>query len=175
MKKPFWLLTMNVIFFSVSLYSMELTLKESEILAVEYSFELQNLQQSMKITQLSYNLGLREYFPQLSFTFNDSRQVRHDSGDTDSLQLDLTINQPIFNGGRTIIQRKLSSIQLSIQSAGLEKKVEEIRDQVWKLYHQVMINRKKLELQNELLLLSRDQLNITEKNSNWEISRKSTY
>lgn len=163
MIKPFWLSALFLIYSTTSLFAMELTLRESEILAVDSSFELQNLQQSMSITHLSYNLGLREYLPQLSFTFNDSRQVRYDSVDTDSLQLGLTVNQPIFNGGRTIIQRKLSSIQLSIQGSGLAKKTEEIRDQVWQLYHQVMINRTKLELQNELLMLSRDQLDITEK------------
>ncbi len=149
--------------FSFRLSALELTLAEAEIIAINNSFQLQNIQQSMAVTQLSHQLSLREFLPQISFTYNNSRQVRYNSTDTDSIQLGMTVNQPLFNGGRTLIQRELSSIQLSIQSAGFEKQVEEIMDQVWQLYYQVMIYQKKLKLQKELLELSQNQLIITSK------------
>ncbi len=157
------LLWVIFIVFSIPVYAIELTLDDAGNMAISNSFQLQSIQQSMAITHFSHKLSIREFFPTVSFTYSDSRQVRYNSTDTDSIQLGLNLVQPIFNGGRSLIQRKLSAIQLSIQGAGLEKQTEEILDQVWQLYHQVMIYQKKLSLQKELFVLSQSQLDITQK------------
>lgn len=148
---------------SASLNAMDITLAESEILALENSFELHSQQLSMEVARLSYRLGIREYLPRISVTYSDSRQVKFDAPDTDNIQMGLTVNQLLFNGGRNIIQRKLASIQLNLENAGLAIKAQNLRDQVWQLYHKLTISRKKLELQKELLNLSRDQLAISVK------------
>ncbi len=161
MIKAIWLVF--ILFSQVNplVFAIELTLADAEGMAISHSFELQNLQQSMVVTHLSYQLSVREFLPQITLSFNDTRQVQYNSTDTESIQFGINWVQPIFNGGRSIIQRKLSAIQMSLQSAGLEKQVEEIMDQVWQLYHQVMIHGKKLDLQKELYVLSQSQLNIT--------------
>ncbi|WP_028975359.1 TolC family protein [Spirochaeta cellobiosiphila] len=161
MKRPIGLVCL--IFISVSLFPLEVTLDESEAMALNNSQELKNQQSSMEISHFSYQLGIRNFFPQFSFTYSNSRQTRYNSTDSDSIQLGVNIDQPIFDGGRTLIQRELTGIQLNLQSANLEKQRDSIRNSVWQLYHQVYITRQKLDLQRELYKISEEQLDITQK------------
>lgn len=88
--------------FSLPVFALELTLIDAGNMAVSHSFQLQSIQQSMAITYFSHKLSIREYLPTVSFTYSDSRQVRYNSADTDSLQLvPRPISSDIFSGDLT--------------------------------------------------------------------------
>lgn len=152
-----------ILFTSVTAFGRKITLDESEQLAINNSFQLQNSRQAASVAYLAHKLGIRDFLPQLSFTYSENRQVKYYNEDADSIQAGVTVTQPVYNGGKSVLQRKLSKVQLNLESASLAKQVEDIKDQVWQQYYQVMVYKKKLDLQEELFGLTQDQLSITKK------------
>lgn len=141
-------------------FGLELSLPAAERLAIESSPEIRNAREQISLAALKNQLDLRNFLPSIDLSYSSSRQTNFYAEDSDSIQLGIDISQPLFDGGRTLKSRKLTEIQLGLQASSLELQIEQLRNQVWKLYFSLLMNREKLKLQRELLEISIQQLSI---------------
>ena len=78
---------------------------------------------------LQNKLNLRSFLPSFDISFTSSRIANLHAGDSDSLKLGFNLNQPVFDGGRSLEALRLAEIQLNLQAAALEKQYRGIARQ----------------------------------------------
>lgn len=145
---------------------VRLDLFTAESLALANSTELNRLAQEHRNNLYSHRLSLRSYLPQVKLNYSDSRSVIVGSDDSNSLQMGVSLSQPLFNGGRTVLKRRLEGIQLGLKGAEQDQQRESLRDQVWQVFHSFITLKEKLRLQRELKVVSDEQFLITQTEHN---------
>ncbi|HAK46236.1 MAG TPA: hypothetical protein DCO79_10015 [Spirochaeta sp.] len=140
--------------------AVDISLEYAQRLAVQSSPQLRAAREQLELAALKHDLDIRAFLPTVSLSFSSGAQVNTGASDSDSLQFELGLNQPLFDGGRTFIARELTEIELELQAVLFEQQVEELRDGIWQLFYSLLLNREKMELQKELLDISIEQLEI---------------
>jgi outer membrane protein TolC len=141
-----------------------LDLEEAKARAENTSPDLRALNLQLLASNYSYQLGLRVFFPTLSIGFSQSDSVTYNSpADTTQKTVSFSLHQPLFDGGRTFFQREVQKLELTLQQYDYLKKREEIQDQTWQLFHQILLYEEKKRLQEELYRISLQQYEISKK------------
>ncbi len=154
-----------ILFFTsaVAVYSTGIDLDTAERLALESSKELIHAREQIELAALQNKLDIRSFLPSFDLSYSSGRQANLHSGDSESIQLGLSITQPLFNGGRGLEGLRLADVRLRMQAASLENSMEELRDSVWGFFYGLLLNEQKMDLQKELLDISVKQLSVTAK------------
>src|SRR4030042_5609976 len=84
---------------------MRIDLQTATTLAEANSFELNKLRYGVKGEQRRYRLQLRDYLPQVSLNYSDSKTVQYFAPDSRDITLSAALQQPLFRGGRPRIAR----------------------------------------------------------------------
>ena len=158
-----------IIFYSliaiISLSTQEtliLNLEQSSSLAVENSFELKKLNYSIGSEMQRYSLGKRNYFPKLSLNYSDTRNVQYYSQDSGNINMSLSAEQPVFNGGRTIMGRNIQKTNILLQKQNSLIQQDEIVDACYQQFYTYLMQEKKLSLLNKMKLIGDAQTAISE-------------
>jgi outer membrane protein TolC len=138
-----------------------LDIEKAKELAIISSEELQYLKLKMLGSWQGYRLGLRQFFPSVDLSFNQSDTVVYYDADTRNKQFSLSFTQLLCDGGRTLLQRRLARLDLYYGEYEYQKKEEEILDSVWELFYKILIGFEKMRLQEELYNVSLEQLEIS--------------
>ncbi|MEW5814663.1 MAG: TolC family protein [Spirochaetota bacterium] len=142
---------------------LKLTLEEAKVLALGNSEELKIIALNLRAASKGYQLDIRNMLPRLEAGFNTSDTVILRSFDTRIKSASASLTQTLFNGGRTIMERKLAGVNLMLQNQEYDKKKEEILDTIFSLFNQILIFKEKMRLQNETYAIAQNQLVISEK------------
>lgn len=139
-----------------------ITYVDAQIMALKSSDDLEIAALGLTLAGQKLKLSNRIYFPRVSVGYKDANSVITGSSDNRQHQLSLSVEQLIFDGGTTAAQQELSFIQLDIEKRGLKLKQEELMDNVWNIYHSILILQEKIKIQKQNFQLAEDQLLIVE-------------
>ena len=140
-----------------------LTGEDAKRIAEINSTELKIIKMQLNTVKKSFSLSLRNYFPQLNISFYNNDSVVYGMPDSSSKQLSLTLIQPLFDGGRSSIARRLSETQLLFKNKRYNQTRENVLDTAWSFYFKTLILQKKAALQTEILEIAKNQHTIIKK------------
>jgi outer membrane protein TolC len=141
---------------------ISLTLTDAERIALSNSEALRI--QGLRIQSASrrYTLGIRDYLPQLELAFAASNGVNVGALDTPSNQLSVSLREPIYNGGRTAMQRSLSRLELILSRHASAVARADVLNDAWDKYHQVLVLQAQKAVKQDALRQMRKQLEIAQ-------------
>ena len=138
-----------------------LSLDEAVAQALEVSPDLQALAIQANSALGQYRWGLREYLPQVGLNYSQNESVLLDSPDTRSTQAGVTVSQLLFDAGRGGRRRDLSRIQLLVNRQDSRVQEEKVIDSVTGLFNELLVLKKKREIQAQVIDLAQRQLAIS--------------
>jgi outer membrane protein TolC len=141
---------------------ISLTLTDAERIALSNSeaLRIQNLR--IQSASRRYTLGIRDYLPQLELAFASSNGVNVGALDTPSNQLSVSLREPIYNGGRTAMQRSLSRLELILSRHASAVARADVLNDAWDKYHQVLVLQAQKAVKQDALRQMRKQLEIAQ-------------
>ncbi len=139
---------------------LSLTLSQAEKLALSNSDTLRIQDLKIQSSARRFALGVRDYLPQLELGFTTADTVNVAAQDSPSNQLSITVREPVYNGGRTATQRSLAQLQLTLTQHGAAIAREDVLNDVWDKYHQVLVLQSQRTVKLGALTQSRQQLAI---------------
>jgi outer membrane protein TolC len=140
--------------------AMPISLGEAEARALASSTELAILRLRTRAQGRAHALGVREYLPRLSLAANGSQTIVLGGPDTRVESWSLTVEQPLFDGGRLAVQRALSRAQLLLESRSYADGEDALVDRVRGLYWQALVQEEKLRIQEEIRSITAHQVEI---------------
>ena len=152
-----------MIFLPAAVFALDLDLQQAERFAVSNSAELRNAVDDLRLSEFRYRLKMRDFLPFFKISGSSARRVNMYSPDSDSIQLGLSIEQLIFDGGQTLIGLNLQKKQFALMSAGINSLKRDIRNTTRELFYRLLLIREKLRLQKDLLEATSCQLEINKK------------
>lgn len=139
---------------------MRIDLQTATTLAEANSFELNKLRYGVKGEQRRYRLQLRDYLPQVSLNYSDSKTVQYFAPDSRDISLSAALQQPLYRGGRTRIARQIQRSGILLQQQGVEERRQSLLDECFTRFHSYLIEEQKLALLEEARGLGEAQLEI---------------
>jgi outer membrane protein TolC len=140
--------------------AVPISLGEAEARALASSTELAILRLRTRAQGRAHALGVREYLPRLSLAANDSQTIVLGGPDTRVESWSLTVEQPLFDGGRLAVQRALSRAQLLLDGRSYADSEDALVDRVRGLYWQALVQEEKLRIQEEIRGITGHQVDI---------------
>ncbi len=145
---------------SVTVSAVTVDLDTAGRLALERSTALRSLNGQYASAALTLKLGIRDWLPQVSLGYMDSSNVVIGGPDSANIQWTMTLSQPIFDGGRSMRNRKLQEADLALSARGIKDKEREILESVDSAYHTILMLRRKIAIQREVLSVTDQELEI---------------
>ncbi len=139
---------------------LSLTLAQAENLALSSADALRIQDLKIRSSARRLALGVRDYLPQIELGFSTADTVNLVAQDALSKQLSLTVREPIYNGGRASSQRSLARVQLILTQHGAAVAREDVLNDVWDKFHQVLVLQSQRAVKLDALTQSRQQLAI---------------
>ena len=140
--------------------SMALSLREAEVLALRSSDALRIQELQGEAAEERYRLGIRDYLPQLQLGFTTSGTVNAAAPDSACDELSMTLQQPIYNGGRTARQRALARLEIQLSRHAYRAARADALATAWDQFYQVLVLEAQLAVKQRYLAQSRSQLEI---------------
>lgn len=136
-------------------------LAEAEARALANSTELAILRLRTRAQARAWALGIREYLPRMSVAFDSAQSIVTGGPDTRTQNISLTIQQPVFDGGRVASRRALDRAGLLLDARAYVDSEDALVDKVRGLYRQALVQREKLRIQEEIRGITARQLEIS--------------
>ena len=139
---------------------VRIDLETATSLAETNSFELSRLMHGIRAEERRYRLQLRDYLPQLTFSYADSKTVQYFAPDSRSISLSAALEQPVYRGGRTKLSREIQKSGLVLQQQEVENSRQSLHDECFSQFHRHLIEERKIALLEEGRRLAEAQLEI---------------
>ncbi|MCL1958544.1 MAG: TolC family protein [Spirochaetes bacterium] len=137
-----------------------LTISEAADLAVSSSADLKYSYASQALTEGAWKWGRRVYFPRFSFSVSENDRLQQTGADSFIKNYGISMDQLVFDGGRTIMSRKLEKLELNLSSSKLERMASEIAESAITAYRNVLSSRAILEIRLAALNVLYEQRRI---------------
>jgi outer membrane protein TolC len=138
-----------------------LTLDEAVATALDVSPDLRSLVIQENSALDSYHWSLREFLPKVGLNYSQNQSVLLSSPDTRSVQAGLTLKQLVFDAGRGGRKKDLARVQMVASRQDFQWQEEQVTDSVQSLFNQILVLKKKLEIQSQVIELAQKQLDIS--------------
>lgn len=149
----------------------ELKLNEAVKILIEENRTLKNARKDIEQVENDIDLAVRSYFPtldlQTSYTKMDEGQQTFDprtfstvEGPDENYSTSISLTQPIWNGGRTSIQKEIASYSLEIARAEYEQSVEDQLFSLIQAYYGVLQAEGMVEIREEALDTVNEHLRV---------------
>jgi outer membrane protein TolC len=115
-------------------------------MAVAASEELRNEYLQRAIREGSWRWGLRSYFPRLNITASEDDRLSETGPDSFLKNYGLSVDQLLWDGGRTALGRRIERAELDLLGNQLERMAGEIAGAALAAYRQVLSSRAVLEI-----------------------------
>ena len=112
-------------------------LAEAETLALQNNLNLRVLRVEQKISDETVKEKLREYFPSVSLSYRQNRTVAQRDFDNGQYSVQLSVSQPIYDGGRTQLSYEIARIDRTIARDKYVLAIRELRFNVRKTYFEL--------------------------------------
>jgi len=152
-------------FFCATVYANDknpasLTFAQAADLALASSAELRQARSSLALREGMWRWGLRSYFPQISLSASENDRLQKIGADSFMKNYGVSLDQLLWDGGRTSTSRKLERMELNLLSGGLNRMSLEIVDQTLSAYRNVLSSRAILEIKKSALVVLEEQRRI---------------
>jgi len=137
-----------------------LSFAQAADLALASSAELREAQGSLSLREGMWMWGLRSYFPQISLSAAENDRLQKIGADSFIKNYGVSLDQLLWDGGRTSTARKLERLELNLLSGGVNRMSLEIVDQALSAYRNVLSSRAILEIKNAALTVLEEQRRI---------------
>jgi outer membrane protein TolC len=148
----------NDIGYRVTGYS--LTFAAAAELALAASAELRQARASQALREGAWMWGLRTYFPHLTLSVSENDRLQKIGADSFVKNYGISVDQLLWDGGKTSISRKLERMELNLSSSGLERMASEIAEAAIAAYRNVLSSRTILKIREESMALLEEQRRI---------------
>jgi outer membrane protein TolC len=150
---------------SASLYAFDnaesyLTFSRAADLAVSYSADLRFARSSQALKEKIWMWGLRSYFPRISFSASENDRLQGLGADSFVKNYGISVDQLIWDGGKTSLSRKLEQMDLVLSSSALDKTALEIQEQTLSAYRKILLSRAILEIRDAAFNVLKEQRRI---------------
>jgi outer membrane protein TolC len=137
-----------------------LTFAVAADLAAGASHELRGEYAMKAIREGAWILGIRAYLPQLTMTVSEDDRLSRIGSDAFLKNYGLSLDQLLWDGGRTSMSRKLEKMELTLLGARLERMAADIGEAAVAAYRSVLSSRAALEIREAALESLREQLRL---------------
>jgi len=137
-----------------------LTFSQAADLAVAVSSDLRHAHSSQAIAEKAWRAGIREYFPRISISLSENDRLQILGADSFTKNYGISLDQLIFDGGKTIMSRNIERTELKLSSYKLDRMASEIAEAAIAAYRKVLSSRAILEIKKSSLSILEDQLEI---------------
>ena len=137
-----------------------LTFVQAAELAVAASADLKHTQALHNLMEGAWRWGLRAYFPRISFTISENDRLQQIGADSFIKNYGISLDQLIFDGGRTSMSRNLERMDLDLSSARLDRTASDIAEAAIAAYRNVLASRAILEIKKRALVVLEEQRRI---------------
>jgi len=137
-----------------------LTFAQAADLALASSAELRQARSSLALREGMWKWGLRSYFPQINLSVSENDRLQEIGADSFLKNYGVSLDQLLWDGGRTSMSRKLEKMELNLLSGGLNRMALEIVDQTLSAYRTVLSSRAILEIKKSALSVLEEQRRI---------------
>lgn len=140
--------------------ALRLTLSQAEQLALANSDALRVQRLKNESAAERVRLSVRAYLPQIQLGLTTGSTVNVGAQDSGTDELSLTVKQPLYDGGRTHMQRELSVLQLTLNRHTYRVARESLLSAVYAEFYQVLVLQAQRKVKEETLANTRRQLKI---------------
>ncbi len=113
-----WLLTSGLQPLAADTYTED----EAVDRAIASSRDLAYESALLSAQELSFTLGIREYFPRFSLGYDENTMVTRGAPDTRGKTISVSATQPLLRGGTKPFERSVARMSLSMDREDLEQK-----------------------------------------------------
>jgi outer membrane protein TolC len=128
-----------------------LTFAGAADLAVAASHELRGEYAMKAIREGVWVWGLRAYLPRLNLTVSEDDKLSKIDADSFLKNYGISLDQLLWDGGRTSMSRKLEKMELTLLGARLERMAADIAESAVAAYRMVLSSRAVLEIRDAAL------------------------
>jgi outer membrane protein TolC len=129
-------------------------------MATTASEELRNQYQQHYLRERSWIWSLRSYFPRFSITVSEDDRLSQVAADSFVKNYSLSLDQLLWDGGRTSMSRKLERAGLNLETEDLRRAAQDIAGDAAAAYRMVLLCRKVLDIRKKTLESLEEQKRI---------------
>lgn len=159
-----------LIFFSCILFFVPLqaqivisSAQEAIDLGLTKSEQLQYLELQMNYELQAARLDFGSFLPSIGISYGEKDLVVEKSGDSRKKDLQLTVTQLLFDGGVSYNLYELNRIRSLYKYQELEIEKQKIKIHILDMYYEIVMLKKKLDIQNNIINLGEKNLEIIKK------------
>jgi outer membrane protein TolC len=119
--------------------------------AVAASAELRNAYAGQRLKEQAWLLGLRAYLPKLSLTASENDRLQEIGADSFLKNYGISLDQLLWDGGRTSMSRRLERMELNLSNAQLGRMAADIAESALSAYRNVLSSRAVLAIREAAL------------------------
>lgn len=120
-------------------------------MAVASSAELKNAYASQGLKERAWTLGLRAYFPRLGLSVSENDRLQQLGPDSFLKNYGISVDQLVWDGGRTSMSRKLERMELNLSQTRLGRMASDIAESALAAYRNVLSSRAVLAIREAAL------------------------
>ncbi|HUI71229.1 MAG TPA: TolC family protein [Spirochaetia bacterium] len=110
--------------------------------------------------ELSFGLGIREYFPHFSLGYDENSTVTLGAPDTRGKSLSLTVTQPLLRGGTRGYERGLARLDLALARDDLEQKYRALECDLRRMFESIIVAEMKRNILVRTIDVARQNIEI---------------
>jgi len=157
--------TVLFVFITVCAYANDnnlhtLTFAQAAKLAVEASADLKHSRALQPLLEGAWAWGLRAYFPQINISVSENDRLQQIGADSFMKNYNISVEQLVWDGGKTLMSRKLERMELDLSSSKLDRAANEIAESAIKAYRSLLSSREILDIKKRALVILEEQRNI---------------
>lgn len=159
-----------LIFFSCILFFVPLqaqivisSAQEAIDLGLTKSEQLQYLELQMNYELQAARLDFGSFLPSIGISYGEKDLVVEKSGDSRKKDLEFTVTQLLFDGGVSYNLYELNRIRSLYKYQELEIEKQKIKIHILDMYYEIVMLKKKLDIQNNIINLGEKNLEIIKK------------
>lgn len=110
--------------------------------------------------ELSFSLGIREYFPRFSVGYDENTTVTLGAPDTRGKTISVSATQPLLRGGTKPYERSVARLSLSMDRQDLEQKYRALEYDLRRMFAGILVTEQKREILLRTIILARQNISI---------------
>ena len=110
--------------------------------------------------ELSFSLGIREYFPRFAVGYDENTTVALGAPDTRGKTISVSASQPLLRGGVKPFERSIARLSLGMDREDLEQKYRALEYDLRRMFAGVLVAEQKREILLRAIALARQNIEI---------------
>ncbi|MDR2730754.1 MAG: TolC family protein [Treponema sp.] len=129
-------------------------------LAVAFSPQLKQVKAQYGLKEGMWKWSLRSFIPRIGLNVSENDRLQKIGADSFIKNYELSVEQLIFDGGRTSINQKLESIELKLSLSEIEKIASNVAESAISAYRNVLVSRAIYGIRESALVVLEEQHRI---------------